>query len=85
MRRHENRFMSVISLGGVSVSHQQILLFTTGAHACSPFDRGLHSTRFPVNILHKSIAGRYRPVRVADGPITARCRFLKNANWVGSK
>ena len=28
----------------------------------------------PVNILHKSIAGRYRPVRVADGPITARCR-----------
>ena len=25
----------------------------------------------PVSILHKSIAGRYRPVRVADGPITA--------------
>ena len=37
---------------------------------------------FPVSILHKSIAGRYRPVRVADGPITARCRFLKNASWV---
>ena len=30
----------------------------------------------PVSILHKSIAGRYRPVRVADGPITARCRFM---------
>ena len=36
----------------------------------------------PVSILHKSIAGRYRPVRVAEGPITARCRFIKNASWV---
>ena len=35
----------------------------------------------PVSILHKSKAGRYRPVRVADGPITARCRFMKNASW----
>ena len=26
----------------------------------------------PVSILHKSIAGPYRPVTVADGPITAR-------------
>ena len=38
----------------------------------------------PVSILHKSIAGRYRPVRVADGPITARCRFIKNASWDSS-
>ena len=30
----------------------------------------------PVSILHKSIAGRYRPVRVPDGPITARYRFM---------
>ena len=36
----------------------------------------------PASILHKSIAGRYRPVRVADGPITDRCRFIKNASWV---
>ena len=35
----------------------------------------------PVSILYKSIAGRYRPVRVADGPITARYRFIKNACW----
>ena len=28
-------------------------------------------SRFPVSILYKSISGRYRPVRVADGPITA--------------
>ena len=35
----------------------------------------------PVSILYKSTAGRSRPVRVADGPITARCRFIKNASW----
>ena len=35
---------------------------------------------FPVSVLHKSTAGRY--VRVADGPITARHRFIKNAGWV---
>ena len=34
-----------------------------------------------VSILYKSIAGRYRPVRVADGPITARYRFIKNTSW----
>ena len=39
-------------------------------------------TLSPVSILYKSTAGRYRPVRVADGPITARCRFIKNASWV---
>ena len=37
--------------------------------------------KFPASILCKSIAGRYRPVRVADGPITARCRFIKDAYW----
>ena len=37
--------------------------------------------RNPVSILHKSIAGRYRPVRVADGPITGRYRFINNASW----
>ena len=39
---------------------------------------------FPVSILYKSMAGRYRPVRVADGPITARYRFIKNASWENS-
>ena len=38
-------------------------------------------TTIPVSILYKSIAGRYRPVRVADGPIMARYRFIKNASW----
>ena len=37
--------------------------------------------KHPVSILYKSIAGRYRSVRVADGPITARYRFIKNASW----
>ena len=40
--------------------------------------------RFPVSIFYKSIAGRYLPVRVADGPITARCRFIKNASRVNA-
>ena len=39
---------------------------------------------YPVSIIHKSIAGRYRPVSYPDGPITARYRFLKNASWVSS-
>ena len=29
----------------------------------------------PVSILRKSKSGRHRPVRVADGPMTVRCRF----------
>ena len=39
----------------------------------------------PISILYKSIAGRYWPVSVADGPITARYRFIKNASWEVSK
>ena len=35
----------------------------------------LSDWRDPVSILRKSISGRHRPVRVADGPMTARCRF----------
>ena len=35
-----------------------------------------------VSILHKSIAGRHRPVSYPDGPITARLRFIKTASWV---
>ena len=33
----------------------------------------------PTSILYWSTAGRYRPVSYTDGPITARCRFIKNA------
>ena len=36
---------------------------------------------YPVSILYKSIAGRYWPFWVADGPITTRCIFIKNASW----
>ena len=35
----------------------------------------------PAGILYKSTAGHYRPVSYPDGPITARCRFIKNAYW----
>ena len=36
---------------------------------------------YPVSLLHKSIPGLDRPVRVADGPITVLYRFIKNASW----
>ena len=39
-------------------------------------------SRYPASILHKSIAGRYRPVSYPDGPIAARYRFMQNAYWV---
>ena len=56
----------------------------TDLHQLTSFfhDRNL---AYPVNILYKSTAGRYqpvRPVRVADGLITVRCRFIKNAIWL---
>ena len=37
--------------------------------------------KYPSSFLYKSIAGHYWPVRVADGPIIARYRFIKNAIW----
>ena len=40
----------------------------------------IHHGVDPVSILYKSIADRYRPVRVADGPITTRYRFIKNTS-----
>ena len=46
------------------------------------FEHLVYTHGRPESILYKSIAGRYRPVRVADGPITARNRFIKNATWV---
>ena len=36
---------------------------------------------YQVSILYKSIADRYRPVRLTDRLITARYRFIKNASW----
>ena len=38
-------------------------------------DQEIISKVIPVSILRKSISGRHQPVRVADGPMTARCRF----------
>ena len=42
-------------------------------------------TIIPESILYKSIADRFRPARVADGPVTARYIFIKNASWDVSK
>ena len=56
-------------------------MFSFTKHSCPKAHKEENRNKHPVSILHKSIAGRYRPVRVADGPITARCRFMKNASW----
>ena len=53
----------------------KVLMFAVGEQKIE------NCSLIPESILHKSIAGRYRPVRVADGPITARCRFINNASW----
>ena len=47
-----------------------------GGGGCVQSNPHLTQNFIPVSILHKSTAGRYRPVRVADGPITARYRFM---------
>ena len=47
-----------------------------------PYEHQITYSILEVSILYKSLAGRYRPVRVADGPITASYRFMKNASWV---
>ena len=62
----------------VKVIEDSILAFDTGTKDINIADDFKIN---PVSILYKSIAGRYRPVRVADGPITARYRFIKNASW----
>ena len=59
-------------------------IFTVFVHPENIFANGaahLRRLHIPVSILYKSITNRYQPVRVADGPITARCRFIKNASW----
>ena len=63
------------------------IYFHVHLHICvrditEPLNACLTYTYFPVSILYKSTAGRYRPVSYPDGPITARCRFIKNASWV---
>ena len=60
----------------MSLAHKSFLL------ECFLFLRNYRLKSFPVSILRKSISGRHRPVRVADGPMTARCRFTSNASWV---
>ena len=44
--------------------------------------RYICQSTYPASILYKSTAGRYRPVSYPDGPITARYRFIKNADRV---
>ena len=71
---HSNNFISINYSGSLN----DIVLPTYTLSNCSrlqPFTIPLTS------ILNKSIAGRYQPVRVTDGPITACYRFIKNVYW----
>ena len=72
--KKQNRLASCVDPD--ETAHYLIWIYTVCKGICS----GLQGNT-PVSILYKSIAGRYRPVRVADGPITARYRFIKNASW----
>ena len=79
-----SRFTRVILLGHMFRRREQIQR-KPGRSEANPLvyrKSILEVTRYPVSILYKSIAGRYRAVRVADGPITARYRFIKNVSWV---
>ena len=51
------------------------LEFTLCIMQVSRFSQDLHVNNRPASILHKSTSGRHRPVRVADGPMTARYRL----------
>ena len=72
----------------IKISSMALIMAIVEAHKiirCSKiFQDFLFVHAIPVNILYKSTAGRYRPVSYPDGPITARCRFIKNASWDGS-
>ena len=59
-------------------------IFSDFAKTSFSYRSGYHKTHIQVSILHKSIVGRYRPVRAVDGPITAGCRFMKTASWDGT-
>ena len=63
-----------------------VILYGPGWLSCGSFNfhtpPDKESIQQTASILYKSIAGRYRPVRVADGPITARYRFIKNASFL---
>ena len=72
------------SKGSGVQAHERILArtFAVRRHIVATLRDHQAKNAYPVSILYKSIAGRYRPVRVADGPITVRYRFIKNASWV---
>ena len=49
---------------------------------CNLYHTSNAHMKSPVSILYKSTDGRYRPVSYPVEPITARCRFIKNASWI---
>ena len=73
---------NVTSLSSAKLAHGVVKLMDLCLYIYSKIPpRSLKIKTTSVSILHKSTAGHYQPVRIADGPITARCRFIKNASW----
>ena len=83
MLMHENPCLIPISLSAYieAVKRHPVLRYGAGTYVFNlSIGKSYLLTILPVSILYKSIAGRYRPVRVADGPITARFRFIMNTS-----
>ena len=84
MKTRSSRQMIVLSrqTSRAQLHHEKYESYHDMVLLLSPFSNftfkelGVQLNNTPVSILHESIAGRYWPVRVADGPITARYRLM---------
>ena len=79
-KTNDSNQRAILKLGG----NLENVRFLGGPRKALNFDNVVHiwwkfPTDRPASILYKSTAGRYRPVSYPNGPITARCRFIKNA------
>ena len=81
------QFIQILSRIGQEINCSEALISNMEALTCAIYGGATYTNvnvavrhvsenvSNPGSILRKSISGRYRPVRVADGPMTARCRF----------
>ena len=67
----------IVALTLITETSAPIMKYEHVQQTCAMFNHFIPNL---VNILHKSTAGRHRSVMAADGPITACCRFMKNAS-----
>ena len=81
--RFKSRTVNTVSSSWETIDYQreQSARRRQSVYQDSLSDLSSRERRLPISSLYNSIAGHYRPVRVADGPIMVRCRFIKNASW----